>query len=204
MVEIVNIAFSRFCIFIAVLCFSAQVLSQSASDPVSVRTAEDLIEFYLPAESEGAEAPATRSLGGNRGIAGVRKGKSQNETPDEAAQSGQLDFQNIVFDSGSFLVPSSSYRQLDEIGIALSTLVNRFPDMTFVIEGHTDSLGGTKFNQELAYNRAKAIKLFLVAEHSINSEKLTAVGIGEIEPIASNSSTESRAKNRRVSIISRQ
>ena len=203
MVKIIHIALLRLCTFVGILCFSAQVLSQSASDLESVRTAEDLIRFYVPAEPDGTDSPSTRSFGGSRGIAGVRKGNQQNTTTDEAAQSDQLDFQNIVFDSGSFLVPSSSYRQLDEIGIALSTLMKRFPDMTFVIEGHTDSLGETEYNQELAYNRATAIKRFLVAEHSINNDKLTAVGIGEIKPIASNSTFEGRAKNRRVSIISR-
>lgn len=122
---------------------------------------------------------------------------------DGADQSNQLDFQNIVFESGSFLIPSKSYRQLDEVGLALSTLVNRFPTMSFIIEGHTDSLGNDDENQTLSFNRATAIKRFLSAKHSISSKRLTAVGVGEQEPIASNSTTQGRAKNRRVRIISR-
>jgi len=222
-------------LLVGVFCFATPSFSQGVSDQPGIQSAEELIGLYLPGDFAGNQEEITRGISVHRGIAGVRKGKRQNEavvtsqaespmppavqtqgesqsaSSSSANQAGsqggvrsnQYDFQNIVFDSGSFLIPSESYQQLDEIGLAFSTLLQRFPDMTFVIEGHTDSLGDEDQNRILSFNRATAIKRFLAARHSISSNNISAVGIGENNPIATNSTTEGRARNRRVRIISR-
>ena len=72
-------------------------------------------------------------------------------------------------------------------------------DYLVVIYGHTDSMGSEISNKELSYNRAKSVQKAL-EEYGIRSVRLTAIGKGELSPIADNSSEEGRAKNRRIEI----
>ncbi|MEN8184936.1 MAG: OmpA family protein [Myxococcota bacterium] len=65
------------------------------------------------------------------------------------------------------------------------------------VEGHTDSTGPEAYNQALSQRRARAVASYLTA-HGITQGRLTAVGLGEAEPVASNATREGRALNRRV------
>jgi len=67
------------------------------------------------------------------------------------------------------------------------------------IEGHTDSRGDADMNKALSLARAAAVRDALAA-HGIDADRVTAVGFGEISPIADNASAEGRAKNRRIAI----
>jgi OOP family OmpA-OmpF porin len=73
-------------------------------------------------------------------------------------------------------------------------------DVTSVeIVGHADSRGDADYNQGLSERRAESIKTYLV-EQGANPAKLTTSGRGESDPVASNSTKEGRAQNRRVDI----
>ena len=67
------------------------------------------------------------------------------------------------------------------------------------IEGHSDSLGDAKTNKALTDKRAYSIKEFLVNKGQISADRLTAIGLGESNPIDNNS----QAKNRRIDIYIR-
>lgn len=67
------------------------------------------------------------------------------------------------------------------------------------IEGHSDSLGDAKTNKALTDKRANSIKEFLVNKGQISADRLTAIGLGESNPIDNNS----QAKNRRIDIYIR-
>jgi OOP family OmpA-OmpF porin len=68
------------------------------------------------------------------------------------------------------------------------------------IEGHTDSVGTEGYNQQLSEERANAVKAALMAK-GIPSERVTTVGKGEEEPVATNENAAGRQQNRRVEII---
>ncbi len=68
-----------------------------------------------------------------------------------------------------------------------------------VVVGHTDSIGTEAYNQGLSERRANAVTSELVARGA-PAEKIESYGVGETQPVASNSTREGRAQNRRVEI----
>ena len=64
---------------------------------------------------------------------------------------------------------------------------------------HTDSAGGTRKNQAISEERAQAVVDRLV-DDGVRRERLSAIGYGQSRPIASNSTPEGRAQNRRVEL----
>ena len=66
--------------------------------------------------------------------------------------------------------------------------------------GHTDSQGGTSYNQELSQRRAQAVRDYLVSR-GIAADRVTAQGVGPSRAITDNKSAEGRANNRRVEIV---
>jgi outer membrane protein OmpA-like peptidoglycan-associated protein len=84
---------------------------------------------------------------------------------------------------------------------ALDNLVSRAMGMNkrvyFEIQGHTDSSGTEKWNMELGYRRAEAVRHYL-NEKGVPLYAMSIISYGESKPIADNSSRDGRAENRRV------
>ena len=68
-----------------------------------------------------------------------------------------------------------------------------------IATGHTDSIGTDAYNQKLSERRAKTVKEYMVSK-GIAAAKITTLGKGETQPVATNKTKEGRAKNRRVDI----
>jgi OOP family OmpA-OmpF porin len=73
------------------------------------------------------------------------------------------------------------------------------PGLRIGVEGHTDSVGSEAYNQSLSQRRADAVRSYLVRK-GVPAERLTARGLGESSPVASNDTAEGRALNRRVEL----
>ncbi len=107
-----------------------------------------------------------------------------------------VDLGNLNFITGTAkLTPNSRKRFRKKIGY-LTKIRNKLNKI--VIEGHTDSVGGRQYNQNLSQRRAETIKLILVNELKLPGRKIQARGYGESRPIASNKTKLGRLKNRRV------
>ncbi|HUR40836.1 MAG TPA: OmpA family protein [Verrucomicrobiae bacterium] len=70
-------------------------------------------------------------------------------------------------------------------------------DLRVEIAGHTDSIGSEAYNTLLSQQRSDSVKAYLVGK-GIDGDRMTAVGYGELEPVASNDTDEGRKANRRV------
>ena len=70
----------------------------------------------------------------------------------------------------------------------------------FEIEGHTDNVGPTEFNERLGMERAEAVKRYLYEQHRIPLHKMNVISYGEDKPAGPNETREGRAQNRRVVI----
>ena len=72
--------------------------------------------------------------------------------------------------------------------------------MNIEIHGYTDSFGSNTKNKLLSEKMAYGVMSYLI-EKGINTERLTAKGFGEENPIASNLTVEGREKNRRIEVL---
>lgn len=81
-------------------------------------------------------------------------------------------------------------------------LLHEDPALSLLIEGHTDDVGDEAANLALSKARARAVVAALVAQ-GIAGDRLAAEGHGEGRPVADNTSSGGRAKNRRVELVKR-
>ncbi len=84
--------------------------------------------------------------------------------------------------------------------VKIATILNQFPEMKVVIEGHTDSIGTEEYNLQLSQKRAEAVRDFL-ASQGVPEGHLSYEGYGESRPVADNDTDEGRQKNRRVDLV---
>ena len=108
----------------------------------------------------------------------------------------------LLFKSGSWTLELEGQRAISSLGDVLADN----PDISILIEGHTDNIpysgrGSLKGNWDLSTKRATSIVNSLLDNIEILPQNLTAAGRGEYLPIATNSTIEGRAANRRIEVI---
>ena len=101
----------------------------------------------------------------------------------------------VLFDVDSAAMKAVSRGTLDQ----MADVMVRYPDSDILVKGHTDSTGSEKHNQELSERRAKTVSNYFI-DKAVAAQRITAIGFGEIMPIAPNDTPEGRQKNRRVEI----
>lgn len=69
------------------------------------------------------------------------------------------------------------------------------------IQGHTDSVGSEKYNEELGLLRAEAVRRYLSQAHKFPLHRINVISYGETAPVADNSTREGRSQNRRVALV---
>jgi outer membrane protein OmpA-like peptidoglycan-associated protein len=103
----------------------------------------------------------------------------------------------INFKTGSSDLLVESHATLDKV----AEIAKKYTNLKLRVEGHTDSTGGTDFNQQLSQERADAVRDYLVKTAGVPADQVVAVGFGQTKPVASNATAQGRAQNRRVEFI---
>jgi chemotaxis protein MotB len=108
--------------------------------------------------------------------------------------------EKLLFPSGSAVVNPEGVDALSK----LAAVLNLNSDVSVDIEGHTDSIpirGRYQDNWDLSTARANSIVRILVNNYKVDPTRVISSGHSYFEPVASNSTAEGRAKNRRTEII---
>jgi len=107
-----------------------------------------------------------------------------------------VNLSDVLFDTGQYTLRPGAREKLSKIaGIVVS-----HPGLKLEVEGHTDSVGGEEYNQQLSENRAAAVRDYLIRQ-GVESQTITARGFGKARPVASNANAAGKQQNRRVELV---
>ncbi len=107
----------------------------------------------------------------------------------------------ITFDSG-ILFAIDSYQLQSTATANIESLVrvlNKYPDTNILVEGDTDNTGSDDYNQRLSERRAQAVADYQKSL-GVAGSRISTVGLGESNPVASNDTEDGRRQNRRVEV----
>jgi general secretion pathway protein D len=108
---------------------------------------------------------------------------------------GEVILRGVTFGVADAVLTPGDQLLLDSVA---EVLAGR-PGELVEIRGHTDDTGDAGFNLRLSQQRADSVRSYLISK-GIAADRLSALGLGETAPIASNATEEGRAQNRRVTL----
>ncbi len=106
--------------------------------------------------------------------------------------------QDLLFATDSAVVRGDLTRDLRAIAASLQ----KYPTSNISVVGHTDNTGTAAYNLDLSQRRAASVAAIL-RDSGVSSSRMSIIGRGEDQPVASNLTPAGRAQNRRVEIIIR-
>lgn len=83
----------------------------------------------------------------------------------------------------------------------VGAFLQKYPETTVLIEGHSDNVGSADHNVELSRQRAETVARYLVDNFQIAHSRVRAVGYGDTRPVADNRSEEGKRMNRRINAV---
>lgn len=120
----------------------------------------------------------------------------RSEMENQLLSTGLLVLDAVYFETGRTDISINSKPYLD----MLAKMLTKYPKLKIEVDGHTDSVGGDAYNQNLSEGRAQAVRNYLVEQVPALGERLTARGFGESQPKADNGATAGRTLNRRTEL----
>jgi outer membrane protein OmpA-like peptidoglycan-associated protein len=181
----------------------ANVQAQQAQIQADNATAQAQ-QSQQQADSANADAQAARM---QTATATAQAEKSQQQNADLQQQLAALNAKqtnrgmvltlgSVLFATNETTLSSGGSSSLDK----LTQFMHDNPKRNVMVEGYTDSSGGSEYNQDLSLRRADAVQSALVSD-GINPQRIATKGYGEGYPVASNDSKSGRQQNRRVEIV---
>lgn len=119
------------------------------------------------------------------------------EMASQIALNGRIALYGIQFDFNSAAIRPESEATLAEIAKLLQAQAH----LKILVVGHTDTVGTFEFNRKLSTARAEVVVKHLVSAHGISGNRLFPVGVSFASPVATNTTEDGRAKNRRVELV---
>ena len=103
---------------------------------------------------------------------------------------------DVLFEVNESILTAGAARNIQQI----AAFMKKYPERNAIIEGHTDSMGEDDYNMDLSRERAYAVREALALQ-GVPAHRIQTQGFGEAMPVASNTSSSGRQKNRRVEVI---
>ena len=92
-------------------------------------------------------------------------------------------------------------REESEKLAVIGTFLQKYPETTAIIEGHSDNVGAPEHNIALSQHRAESVVSYLQNSFKIAPSRLSAVGYGDTRPIADNNTEDGKRQNRRIDTV---
>jgi outer membrane protein OmpA-like peptidoglycan-associated protein len=170
-----------------------------------VRTAEGrIVEVDSKAAAAGESANRANAAAAEAANKASEVGvKAEARAAGIEAETRKLIFTTVLSeDRGKFKLGKADLPE--DAAAALDQMVAQLkadPKAVWVeIEGHTDNVGDTKYNESLGLQRAESVKRYLYEKHQVPLHKINVISYGEAKPVAPNKTRDGRAQNRRVVI----
>ena len=103
---------------------------------------------------------------------------------------------DVLFDTAKYSLRPLAREKLAKV----SGIVSGHPGLRLDVEGHTDSVGGEEYNQQLSEQRGGSVRDYLI-QQGMPATSVTTKGFGKTQPVASNDTAEGRQLNRRVELV---
>ncbi|HJT86438.1 MAG TPA: OmpA family protein, partial [Bryobacteraceae bacterium] len=114
----------------------------------------------------------------------------------ETARGLIVNISDVLFAFNKYtLKPDAREKMAKVSGILLA-----YPGLKIQLEGHTDSIGSDEYNLKLSERRADSVRDYLISQ-GVPAQTVTAVGLGKMDPVASNDTAAGRQRNRRVDMV---
>jgi len=107
-----------------------------------------------------------------------------------------VNMSDVLFDTGKFSLRPAAREKLAKV----AGIVSGHPGLRLDVEGHTDSVGGDDYNQQLSENRGESVREYLT-QQGMAASSVTSKGFGKTQPVASNETADGRQQNRRVELV---
>jgi outer membrane protein OmpA-like peptidoglycan-associated protein len=107
-----------------------------------------------------------------------------------------VNMSDVLFDTGKFSLRPAAREKLAKV----AGIVSGHPGLRLDVEGHTDSVGGDDYNQQLSEQRGTSVRDYLTGQ-GMAVTSVTSRGFGKSQPVASNETAEGRQQNRRVELV---
>jgi outer membrane protein OmpA-like peptidoglycan-associated protein len=107
-----------------------------------------------------------------------------------------VNMSDVLFDTGKFTLRPLAREKLAKV----AGIVSGHPGLRLQVEGHTDSVGGDDYNQQLSEQRGGSVRDYLT-EQGMAPASVTSRGFGKTQPVASNDTAQGRQQNRRVELV---
>ncbi len=107
-----------------------------------------------------------------------------------------VNMSDVLFDTAKYSLRPLAREKLAKV----AGIVSGHPGLRLDVEGHTDSVGGDEYNQQLSEQRGGAVRVYLT-QQGMPATSVTSRGLGKTQPVASNDTAAGRQLNRRVEIV---
>jgi outer membrane protein OmpA-like peptidoglycan-associated protein len=107
-----------------------------------------------------------------------------------------VNMSDVLFDTAKYSLRPGAREKLARV----AGIISGHPGLRLEVEGHTDSVGGDDYNQQLSEHRATSVRDYLT-QAGIPANSVTSKGFGKTQPVASNDTTTGRQQNRRVELV---
>ena len=177
------------------LTWTGSEIALQGSDANAIQALADKIKAITPNLTVKTQQGIDVSQAVNTSISDAEKALAS-LNPDQVKPidiATALNLQIINFATGSNDIPDANKSVLDQA----AALMNRVPNVELTVKGFIDATGDANANKSLSLKRAQSVADYLVSK-GVDPSKLNAVGFGQENPIADNTTDEGKFKNRRI------